>query len=141
MENVIDQVFRRQSQAFKINMSFSYILQNCETGEHRFFYASNSEQLLNIPKLIRNQQDLNKLLDHLASKDYPTFLKQHRPNSKWTIERIVNLRVNLYLIDFPLGRLPKLPAYIKHNRFIIDLGKMQRIHNDTRTISAFFAVW
>ena len=74
MENVIEQVFRHQSQAFKINMSFSYILQNCETGEYRFFYASNNEQLLNVPKLIHNQEDLNKLLDHLASKDYPTFL-------------------------------------------------------------------
>ena len=123
MENVIDQVFCRQSQAFKINMSCSYILQNRETGEYRFFHASNNEQLLNIPKLICNQEDLNKLLDHLASKDYPTFLKQHRPNNKWTIEKIVNLCVILYLTDFPLGRLPKLPAYIKHNRFIIGLEK------------------
>ena len=126
MENVIDQVFRRQSQAFKINMSFSYILQNSETREYGFFYASNNEQLLNIPKLICNQEDLNKFLDHLANKNYPTFLKQHHPNNKWTIERIVNLHVILFLIDFPLGRPPKLPAYIQHNRFIIDyhsLGK------------------
>ena len=35
----------------------------------------------------------------------------------------MNLRVILYLIDFPLGRPPKLPAYIKHNRFIIGLEK------------------
>ena len=102
MENVIDQVFCHQSQEFKINTSFSYILQNHETGEYRFFYASNNEQLLNIPKLICNEEDLNKLLDHLASKDYPTFLKQHHPNSKWTIEKIVNLCVILYLVDFPL---------------------------------------
>ena len=104
-------------------MSFSYILQNRETREYRFFYASNNEQLLNIPKLIRNQEDLSKLQDHLASKDYPTFLKQHHPNSKWTIERIVNLRVILYLVDFPLERPPKLPAYIKHNGFIIGLER------------------
>ena len=123
MENVIEQVFHCQYQAFKINMSFSYIPQNCETGEYRFFYASNNEQLLNIPKLICNQKDLNKLLDRLASKDFPTFLKQHHPNSKWTIERIVNLHLILYLIDFPLGKPPKLPAYIKQNRFIIGLEK------------------
>ena len=63
------------------------------------------------------------MLDHLASKDYPTFLKQHCPNSKLTIERIVNLCVILYLVDFPLRRPPKLPVYIKHNRFIIGLEK------------------
>ena len=36
MENVIEQVFHHQSQAFKINMSFSYILQNHETGSTGF---------------------------------------------------------------------------------------------------------
>ena len=135
MENVIDQVFRRQSQAFKINMSFSYILQNRETGEYRFFYASNNEQFLNIPKLIRNQEDLNKLLDHLASKDYPTFLKQHHPNSKWTIERIVNLRVIFHSEDCQ-NYLPTSSTTDSS----LAWKKMRIIHNDTRTISAS-AVW
>ena len=58
------------------------------------------------------------LINHLLA-DYPTFLKQHRPNSKWTIERIVNLSVIHYLIGFLLGRPPKLRTYIKDNRFII----------------------
>ena len=141
MENVIEQGFRRHSHAFKINMSFLYIFQNCETGEYRFFYASINEQLLNIPKLIRNQEDLSKLLDHLASKDYRTFLKQHRPNSKWTIERIVNLCVILYLLYFLLGRPPKLPAYITHNRFIIDLEKYAHNSQRYKDNLCFFVVW
>ena len=57
MENVIEQGFRRQSHAFKINMSFSYILQNCETVVYRF----SIQAIMNIPKLIRNQEDFEQI--------------------------------------------------------------------------------
>ena len=54
------------------------MLQNRDTGEYRFFYASNNLQLLRTPRLIHNQQDLNHLLDTLALKDFPTLLKEQR---------------------------------------------------------------
>ena len=60
-------------------MSFSFILQHCETGEFRYHYASNDNQLLNSPHLIRNQQDLENLLDRLAPKDFPSHLKDQCP--------------------------------------------------------------
>ena len=62
----LEDIFRRQTNAFKINLSFSFILQHRETGEFRHFYASNNQQILKSPKLIRNQQDLDNLLDFLA---------------------------------------------------------------------------
>ena len=49
-------------------MSFSFVLQHCETLEYHYFYASNNEQLLKSPRLIHNQQDLQNLLGHLAAK-------------------------------------------------------------------------
>ena len=51
METVIKEIYHHQSHAFKINMSFSFILQHCETPEYRYFYASNNEQLLKSPRL------------------------------------------------------------------------------------------
>ena len=71
--HAIEDIFRRQSHAFNINLSFSFILQHRETGEFRYHYASNNNQILNSPRLIRNQQDLENLLDHLAAKDFPSF--------------------------------------------------------------------
>ena len=72
--HVLEDIFRRQTNAFKINMSFSFILQHRETGELGYHYPSNNDQLLNSPRLIRNQHDLDTLLDFLASQDFPSHL-------------------------------------------------------------------
>ena len=123
METVMKEIYHHQSHAFKINLSFSFILQHRETLEYRYFYASNNEQLLKSPRLIRNQRDLQNLLNHLAAKDFPSLLKEQRPNTKWVIERIVNLRLHLVMTTYPLGKPPHLPDYIKFNRYIFGLEK------------------
>ena len=123
--HAIENIILRQTNAFKINISFSFILQHRETGEFRYHYASNSEQLLKSPRLIRNQQDLEKLMDFLASQDFPSHLKDQCPNTKWVIERIVSLRIHLVITTYPLGNSPKLPDYIKNNRYIIALENDQ----------------
>ena len=76
METVMKEIYHYQSHAFKINLSFSFILQHRETLEYRYFYASNNEQLSKSPRLIRNQQDIQNLLNHLAAKDFPSLLKE-----------------------------------------------------------------
>ena len=121
--HALEDIFQRQTNAFKMNLSFSFILQHRETGEFRYYYASNNNQILNSSRLIRSQQDLENLLDHLAAKEFPSHLKDHRPNTKWVIERIVSLRIHLVMTTYPLGNPPKLPDYIKNNRFIIGLEK------------------
>ena len=102
----LEDTFCCQSNAFKINLSFSFILQHRETGEFRYFYASNNQQILKSPKLIRNQQDLDNLLDFLASQDFPSHRKDQRPNTKWVIERIVSLRIHMVMTTYPLGNPP-----------------------------------
>ena len=54
----LEDIFRRQSNAFKINLSFSFILQHRETGEFRYFYASNNQQILKS----QNSFEINKIL-------------------------------------------------------------------------------
>ena len=121
--HALEDIFHCQTNAFKINMTFSFILQHRETGEFRCHYTSNNNQLLNSPRLIGNQQDLENLIDHLAAKDFPSHLKDQRPNTKWVIEPIVSLRIPLVMTIYPLGNPPKLPDYIKKNRFIVGLEK------------------
>ena len=123
MKTIMKEIYHHQSHAFKINLSFSFILHHRETLEYCYFYASNNEQLLKSPSLIRNQQDLQNLLNHLAAKDFPSLLKEERPNTKWVIERFVNLRIHLIITTYPLGKPPKFPNYIKNNRHIIGLEK------------------
>ena len=85
---------------------------------------------MNSPRLIRNQQDLENLLGHLAAKDFPSHLKDQHPNTKWVIERIVSLRIHLVMTTYPLGNPPKLPDYFRNNNFIIGLEKDE--HNNYR---------
>ena len=47
--HTIEDIFQRQTNAFKMNLSFSFILQHRETGEFRYHYASNNNQILNSP--------------------------------------------------------------------------------------------
>ena len=137
-----EDIFYRQTNAFKMNLSFSFILQHRETGEYRYHYASNKNQILNSPRLIRNQQDLENLLDHLASKDFPSHLNDQRPNTKWVIERIVSLRIHLVMTTYLLGNPPKLPDYI--SRIIVLLlvwKKIKILQKCTRIISVSFVAW
>ena len=94
--HAVENIFLSQTNSFKINLSFSFILQHRETSEIRYHYANNNNQLLNSPHLIRNQQDLENLLNRLAAKDFPSHLKDQRPNTKWVIEHIVSLRIQLF---------------------------------------------
>ena len=123
MEHAIEQVYGRQNHSFKINLSFSAIFQNRETQEYKFYYASNNAKLLDKPKLIQNQDDLKNLLNFLSAKDFPTHLRNQRPNTKWVLERIVNLQIRVFLTTYPLGNPPELPDYIKNNRYIFGLEK------------------
>ena len=75
------------------------------------------------PKLIQNQDDLNNLLNFLSAKDFPTYLRNQRPNTKWVLERIVNLQIRVFPTTYPLGNPPELPDYIKFNRYIFGLEK------------------
>ena len=42
MQTVMKEIYHHQSHAFKIYLSFSFILQHRETLEYRYFYASNN---------------------------------------------------------------------------------------------------
>ena len=113
-------------------------MQHRETGEFRYHYASNNNQLLNSPKLIRNQQDLDNLWDFLSAKDFPSYLKGQCPNTKWVIERIVSLCIHLVMTTYPLGKPPHLPDYIKNNCFIIGLEKDENTAKTYKDHLCFF---
>ncbi len=58
VDNLIDElrnIYNRQRSAFKINLNFGFVLRNVETGELRFFYASNNTNLLSAPILVHNE--------------------------------------------------------------------------------------
>ena len=66
---------------------------------------------------------MENLLNHLTAKDFPSLLKEQRPNTKWVIERIVNLHLHLVMTTYQLGKPLHLPNYITNNRYIFGAEK------------------
>ena len=56
---MVRRIFRQQTTAFKINLSFGFILRNVETGELRYYHSSqNNARFFETPHLIRTEENL-----------------------------------------------------------------------------------
>ena len=120
-----------------LSRSTSLFLSFCNTErleKFRYHYASKDNQLPNFPRLIRNQHDLDTLLNFLASQDFPSHLKDQCPNTKWVIECIVSFRIHHISTRKP----PHLPDYIKNNPHIIALEKDQNTAKSYQDHLSFF---
>ena len=54
---MVRRIFRQQTTAFKINLSFGFILRNMETGELRYYHSSqNNSRFVDVPHLIRTDK-------------------------------------------------------------------------------------
>ena len=115
------QLFRDQKVAFKVNISLGYILKNKKTGEFRFFWSSQNNQLLfDVPCLVRNSSDKQKLTEHLES--LPLIEKVQRPNSEWVFVKVTNAHFFLYkLKGIPIGSGIDIPVHLLKNKGLIAL--------------------
>jgi hypothetical protein len=74
---MIHHIIRKQVTAFKINVSFGFILRNVETEELRYYHSSqNNSRFFDVPHLIRNEEDLDKFLADLSREDILEFIRQ-----------------------------------------------------------------
>jgi hypothetical protein len=59
--DMVRRIFRQQTTAFKINLSFGFILRNVETGELQYYHSSqNNSRFFDVPHLIRTEEDLER---------------------------------------------------------------------------------
>ena len=119
----LQQIMDDQRTVFKINLSFGFILRNHETQELTYFHPSvNNQRFFETPHLIRNQHDLNQLMETVRNTDFIEFMKQQRPNTKHILDFVTN--VTFYVTKLhghPIGRSSELPAYILNNKAIVAL--------------------
>ena len=120
---MVQSVFVRQSTAFKLNISFGFILRNVETGELRYFHTSyNNHRFFEVPHLIRNQDDVDRFLTEFNTQDLLEFVRQQRPDTKWIVHLLTNVTFYVNKIqDHVIGSKVILPSYVKNNRAIIGL--------------------
>ena len=93
--SAIDLELNRQH-SYKINVAFGFILRNHRTQELRFFHPSQNSMLYDLPMLVRNRKDIQKILDDLENEDARAYAMAHRPSTVWRMEKIVCVRFDVY---------------------------------------------
>jgi hypothetical protein len=74
---MVQHIFRHQTTAFKIDVSFRFILRNIETEKLRYYHSSqNNSRFVDVPHLIRPEEDLDKFLADLSRQDILEFISQ-----------------------------------------------------------------
>ena len=122
-----NEVYNRQNTAFKLNVNFGYILRHRDTGEVRYFRPFEHEGLFETPIYISSRLDLKKLLKKIQSIDLMDTLMRQRPDTKWTVELLTNVRFSVFKTTFLLGCSDyPVPEYVKNNRAIYSLASDNR---------------
>lgn len=137
----LNQVFNDQETVFKLNIAFGFLLRNIETNELQYHYASrNNNQVFDEPFQISNVTDLQPVRNALQDLDIFEWARQHRPNSKWIVEKVTNVTYFVTkVINHPIGRgQTALPHYIAGNRGMYTLDCDNRTGKPYKDNLCFF---
>ena len=128
MRDLHDQLFLlfdQQTIAFKVNVSFGFVLREKENNRLRYYHSSNNccGRYLEEPALITNRDDFDRFLARIQESDILQWAVAQRPNSDWVCELVTNATFFLNkIVDHPIGCVGvNLPTYVKNNKSIIGL--------------------
>ena len=129
MRDLHDQLFllfdQQTTAAFKVNVSFGFVLREKENNRLRYYHSSNNccGRYLEEPSLITNRDDFESFLERIREPDILQWAVAQRPNSDWVCEHVTNATFFLNrIVDHPIGCVGiVLPSHIKRNKSIIGL--------------------
>ena len=120
-------LFEEQTTAFKVNVSFGFILKQKATNRLRYYHSSNNccGRYLEEPSLITNRDDFDRFLARIQESDILQWAVAQRPNSDWVCEHVTNATFFLNrIVDHPIGCVGiNLPDYVNNNKAIFGLEK------------------
>ena len=130
MRDLHDQLFLlfdQQTTAFKVNVSFGFVLREKENDRLRYYHSSNNccGRYLEEPALITNRGDFDRFLARIQESDILQWEIAQRPNSDWVCEHVTNATFFLNrIVQHPIGCVDVvLPDYVKRNKAIVGLVK------------------
>lgn len=101
-------IFRREiKNAFRINLSFSFVMRSVDNTEPRliYFYAHNNNSTFENGFYVSSRQDLNALIKKLTRMDLHDFVFRARPNSKYLPIVVTTVRYRVHISAYPLGSI------------------------------------
>ena len=99
-------IFAAQTTAFKINISYGFILRNRTSGRYRYYHSSCNccGRYLDEPSLIANAETFENFLERIKEPDIVKWALSQRPNSDGVVELVTNATIFVNLIlQHPVG--------------------------------------
>ena len=78
-------IITKQKKAFKIHLSYGFILRNKHTGRHMYYHSSCNccGLCLEEPSLITNREEFDAFLESIQQSRVLQWVLSQRPNSAW----------------------------------------------------------
>ena len=92
----LQEVLTEYSNNVKVNIAFGFILYDRVTSFLKFFHPSNNTMLFDVPRLLVNSNDLQNLVNDIEHQDAVEYARSLRPSTKWTVERIICVRFDVF---------------------------------------------
>ena len=116
IEEHLAEVFRLHDEAFKLNISFGFMMTHIENGQNQYFYPGRNQTLLDAPFRISQFSDVAALLQQLKDKDILEHVHQQRPDTKWRLTHITNVLYITYNLRHVIGNAVVLPDHLTKKR-------------------------
>ena len=86
-------MFQEQTNAFKINLSYGFVLRNKNTGQYKYYHSSCNccGRYLDEPSLVTNSKDFDDFLERIRETDVLQWAINQRPDSAWVCELVTNV--------------------------------------------------
>ena len=120
-------IFTDQTTAFKLHISYGFILRNRTSGRYRYYHSSCNccGRYLDEPSLITNADTFENFLERIKEPDILKWALSQRPNSDWVVELVTNATIFVNrILQHPIGCVGiVLPPYVKFNKALTALEK------------------
>ena len=75
-------MFQEQTNAFKINLSYGFVLKNKNTGQYKYYHSSANccGRYFDEPRLITNRGDFDEFLERIKQNDILQWALSQRPD-------------------------------------------------------------
>ena len=140
LERRLLRIFDEQRNAFKVNLSYGFILRHKQTSRYRYYHASQNccGRYLDKPSLVVNRKHFDAFLQCIQQPDVLQFAIRQRPD--YMVERVTNVTFLVNIIrHHTIGcSAVALPSYLKNNNAIIGLEKKPKNGKHYRDNFCFF---
>jgi len=113
--NILNNIYSKAKNAFKIHISFGYVFMNKITGDVTV-NSPTTKFHFNTPQLNRNKSDMTNMLRKIADHISKSELDQLLPNTQSQLMGVYSMMVKIFNLSYLIGTCIELPEYIIKSR-------------------------